>query len=312
MIGKLQAETTSKLHANRRVGVLRFKHNKQRKGLMRIDEEAKIVYVRQSWLKDMLLCPERSRLSVIQPEFKTTNDSAAIGTAVHAGIEAVLNDSCSLADAHEVSLARFSEMEAEGVRHTNVEPSTWHRHVVGLTNAWVKDIYPYVPLGGQSEVKFVAPTGSSVNGYQLWFEGTMDYVTEQGIWDWKTSARKYSSLEKQTQDVQSSIYTYAGQTLGFIKGDKNLFNFGVMVRTSEPYGQILSVSRTKAHGEFVIKQAMSAVAYGFAMTDGTGIPTNNRWLINDQHYLCSERWCPWWSVCKGASISEPDNQLEVE
>jgi hypothetical protein len=274
---------------------------------MRVDEENKRVFVRQSWLKDMLLCPERSRLSVVQPEFKTTNDSAAIGTAVHAGIEAVLNNHCSPTDAYVLSLARFAEMEAEGIRHTNVEPSTWHGHVVGLTNAWVKDIYPHVTLGGQSEVKFSVPTGSYVNDYELWFEGTMDYLHEDGIWDWKTAARKYSLNEKQSQDVQSSIYTFAGTKLGVLN-DCSSFNFGVMIRVRDAYGQIITVNRTKAHTDFVIKQAMSAVAYGFAMTNGTGIPTDNRWLINDQHYLCSERWCPWWSVCKGAHISGLDNE----
>ena len=278
---------------------------------MKIDEENKRVFVRQSWLKDMLLCPERSRLSVLQPEFKTQNDSAAIGTAVHAGIEAVLTQRCSGADAPDVSLVRFKEMEAEGIRNTNVNPESWHQHVVGLTQAWVNDIMPHVPSGGASEVKFQVPTGQYSNGYELWFEGTMDYLHQDGAWDWKTSARKYSLLEKQSQDIQSSIYTYAGNKLGVIE-EKSIFRFGVMVRTNNPYGQILSVSRSKAHGDFVIKQALSAVAYAFAMTEKTGIPTDERWLINDQHYLCSQRWCPWWSVCKGAHISEPDNQPEVE
>ena len=278
---------------------------------MRIDEETKRVLVRQSWLKDMLLCPDRSRFSVTQPGFRTTNDSAAIGTAVHSGIEAVLSNHCSPTDAYVLSLARFSELEAEGIKHTNVDPESWHRHVVGLTNAWVKDVYPLVPLGGSCEKKFEVSTGQFVNGYELWFEGTMDYLHESGIWDWKTAARKYSLLEKQSQDIQSSIYSYAGHELG-VTTEKTVFNFGVMIRVNNPYGQIVSVSRSKAHSDFVIKQAMSAVAYGFAMTNGTGIPTDERWLINDQHYLCSERWCPWWSLCKGAHISETDNQPEVE
>ena len=275
---------------------------------MIVDEANKRVLVRQSWLKDMLLCPERSRLSVTQPEFKATNDSAAIGTAVHAGIESLLNDTCSVLDAPDVSLIRFKEMEAEGIRHTNVNPESWHGHVVNLTKAFISDILPVVPRGGQTEVKFEVPTGESVNGYELWFEGTMDYLHKNSIWDWKTAARKYSLLEKQSQDVQSSVYSYAGYKLG-VTTEKTAFNFGVMIRVSNSYGQIVSVSRTKAHYDFVIKQAMSAVAYGFAMTNNTGVPTDERWLINDQHYLCSERWCPWWSVCKGAHISEPDNQL---
>ena len=274
---------------------------------MRIDTVTNRVFVRQSWLKDMLLCPERARLAVNKPEFKTQNDSAAIGTAVHAGIEAVLSQRVSVADAPDVSLIKFKELESAGINHTNVNPDSWHDHVLGLTQAWVKDIFPKVPLGGGCEVPFSVPTGAFVNGMELWFEGTMDYLHEWGIWDWKTSARKYSALEKQSQDIQSSIYSYAGHKLGITK-EKSVFNFGVMIRVNNAYGQIVSVSRSKAHGDFVVNQALSAVAYGFAMTGNTGIPTDERWLINDQHYLCSQRWCPWWSVCKGAHISEPDNE----
>jgi hypothetical protein len=276
---------------------------------MRIDTENNRIYVRQSWLKDMLLCPERARLGSMKPEFKTQNDSAAIGTAVHAGIEAVLSQNVSTADAPDVSLIKFKELEAVGVNHTNVNPDSWHGHVLALTQAWVKDVYPQVPLGGSSEVPFAVPTGQSVAGYELWFEGTMDYLHENGIWDWKTAARKYSILEKQTQDIQASIYNYAGFKLG-ITSENSVFNFGVMVRVSNAYGQIVSINRTKSHSDFVIQQAMTACAMVLAMTDNTGIPTGNRWLINDQHYLCSQRWCSWWSICKGAHISEPDNTGE--
>lgn len=274
---------------------------------MRIEKETNRVFVRQSWLKDMLLCPERARLGVVQPEFKTQNDSAAIGTAVHAGIEAVLGGHATTSDAPYISLTKFKELESAGINHTNVNPDSWHSHVIGLTEAWVKDIFPKVPLGGQSEVPFAVPTGASVKGMELWFEGTMDYLHEQGIWDWKTAARKYSESEKQSQDIQSSIYTFAGHKLGVVK-TSSVFNFGVMIRVNNAYGQIVSVNRTKAHGDFVVKQAQSAVSYAYTMLQGKELPTDERWLINDQHYLCSQRWCPWWSVCKGAHISVLDNE----
>lgn len=273
---------------------------------MRIDRETNRVFVRQSWLKDMLLCPERARLAVVQPEFRTQNDSAAIGTAVHAGIEAVLSGRCSVSDAPEHSLFKFRELERAGINHTNVNPDSWHGHVVGLTAAWAKDICPRVPIGGSCEVPFAVPTGAIVNGMEMWFEGTMDYLHPDGIWDWKTAARKYSILEKQSQDIQSSIYSFAGHALGVVP-EKSIFSFGVMIRVNNHYGQIVSINRSKAHGDFVVKQAMSAVATACAMMKGEDSPTEDRWLINDQHYLCSQRWCSWWSVCKGAHISEPDN-----
>ena len=49
------------------------------------------IYVRQSWLGDALMCPERARLGSLHPELRRENDSAMMGTAVHVGIEAVLN-----------------------------------------------------------------------------------------------------------------------------------------------------------------------------------------------------------------------------
>ena len=277
---------------------------------MKIDQENKRVLVRQSWLRDMLLCPERARFSQVKPEFKTINDSAAIGTAVHAGIEAVLSQNVSVSDAPQISLAKFRQLESEspGINHTNINPDTWHGHVVALTAAWAKDIYPKIPLGGACETPFEVFTGQSINGYELWFEGTMDYLHPNGIWDWKTAARKYSVYEKQSQDIQASIYCFAGNKMGVVK-EQSMFNFGVIIRVEKAYGQIISINRSKAHSDFVIQQALSAVAYGFAMTDNTGVPTDNRWLINDQHYLCSQRWCSWWSICKGAHISEPDNEI---
>ncbi len=276
---------------------------------MRVDEITNRIFVRQSWLKDMMLCPERARLNVAKPEFKTQNDSAAIGTAVHAGIQAILDGDVGTSDAPYVSLTKFKELETAGIKHTNVNPDHWHHHVMDLTEAWVKDIFPSVPTGGKTEVPFSVPTGTIVEGRELWFEGTMDYLHESGVWDWKTAARKYSILEKQQQDIQSSIYTFAAQKLG-MEQTSNTFKFGIMIRVSKSYGQIVSVNRTKGHGEFVIKQAASAVANVLAITKNTGIPTDERWLINDQHYLCSQRWCPWWSVCKGAHISESDNKAE--
>ena len=35
---------------------------------MRFDKESKIVYVRQSWLNDLIICPERARLKLVRPD----------------------------------------------------------------------------------------------------------------------------------------------------------------------------------------------------------------------------------------------------
>ena len=62
---------------------------------MRTDELNKVVYVRQSWLGDMAICPERARLGMVRLEFRSGSDATIIGTAIHTGIESVLNGTSS-------------------------------------------------------------------------------------------------------------------------------------------------------------------------------------------------------------------------
>jgi hypothetical protein len=261
------------------------------------------VFVRQSWLKDMMLCPHRALLAQRAPEFAKTNDSAAVGIAVHAGIEQFLNGGSADAAAQAAN-AKMRELIDAGLRTTNLDPADLTHYVSGLFAAWVKDIRPHVPADGTCEYHFQVPTGRTVCGFEMWFEGTMDYVAPAGLWDWKTSSRKYSPAEKQAQDIQASLYWFAATQLGLVHPEVP-FNFGVMIRTASPYGQVVGVRRTAAHANFVIAQAVSAVTYALAVAG------HDKWLMNDQHHLCSERWCPWWSICKGAHISEPDNASEA-
>jgi hypothetical protein len=276
---------------------------------MRIDEETKRVYVRQSWLGDSMLCQERGRRMMVSPEFRTTNDSAAMGTAVHAGIEAVMRGVIDPKDAHHVSVKKLDQLRDEGIKVTNTDPSTWEDLVRSMTNAWVSGIYPEVPLGGVSERKFEYNSGAVVGGYELWFEGTMDYSHESGLWDWKTAARKYSLLEKQTQSIQASVYAGHALSEGRVDEDGTVsFTFGVMIRTMKGDSQLVRIKRNSAHVMWVTEQAKTLVGSALALRSQDG-SWNRSWLKNDQHFLCSDRWCPWWSVCKGVFIQDTDNQL---
>jgi hypothetical protein len=223
----------------------------------------------------------------------------------------VLTNKIDARDAHHVSVAKLNHIkETENVKVTNTDPSSWEDLVRSMTNAWVSSVLPEVPLGGKSEHKFEYCSNTIVSGYELWFEGTMDYMHETGLWDWKTAARKYSLLEKQTQSIQASIY--AGYALS--TGDVSLdaegnvgFTFGVMIRNMKGESQIVRIKRSSAHVMWVTEQAATLVRSALAMREDNGF--NKPWLKNDQHFLCSARWCPWWSVCKGVFIQDKDNQL---
>lgn len=283
---------------------------------MRIDGNR--IYVRQSWLGDALMCPERARLSALHPETRKENDSAMMGTACHTGIEAVLRGEIIPSDIAEYSVNAFRKAEtqlliqAKRINITNTDPAKWNSHIASMADAWVRDIMPSVPEGGETEFKFETKVGAIANDlfeYELWYEGTMDYFHRAGIWDWKTAARKYYEAEKQTQNIQSSIYTEAAFQMDLIDYPVD-FNFGVMIRNASSTGQIVRIKRRFEHGQWIINQTKAIVTS--ILTMQKYLPSE-RWLVNDQHFLCSDRWCPVWSMCKGSYLkSETTNAEEAQ
>jgi hypothetical protein len=86
------------------------------------------------------------------------------------------------------------------------------------------------------------------------------------------------------------------------------FTFGVMIRNMKGESQLVRIKRNSAHVMWVTEQAKTLVRSALALRDDDG-GFHSSWLKNDQHFLCSDRWCPWWSVCKGVFIQDTDNRL---
>ena len=114
-----------------------------------------------------------------------------------------LENGSDYVDALKIKVSSLQELLEAGkaINITNTNPSHWNTHIRSMCDAWLRDIYPTVPLGGTSEFKFSTQVGM-LDDYELHFEGTMDYFHQESIWDWKTAARKYYQAEKQTQNIQ--------------------------------------------------------------------------------------------------------------
>lgn len=272
---------------------------------MKFDRENNRLYVRQSWLGSFLMCPQRSRYELTMPSMRRGSDATAIGTGVHSAIEGYLNSTVdSLADMQE--LARFEvtkELEDENIKRTEISQDMDNVFlcVDAMVDGWWNTIRHYVPKGGLIEHKFQAPLNATSNGIELWLEGTMDYVSPDGtIWDWKTASRSYSMKEKQKQSHQATCYITAARTLGLVDNgpEPTIFRFGVMVRQSTPKVQIVTVDRGPEQVEWLRRQVASVA------TMATMIPTTLDWAMNDQHNLCSPKWCEFWSICKGVHWNE--------
>jgi hypothetical protein len=152
---------------------------------MRIDRVNQKIYIRQSWLGDMTICPERARLGQVRPEFRTGSDATIIGTSLHAGIESVLDGrSSDIAGMLEVVNNEYESLETTNYKKTNIDPDKIPAYLESMSLAFYEGILPHVEQGGEVERKFSSSLGFTINGYAVYVEGTMDYLTPSGvIWD---------------------------------------------------------------------------------------------------------------------------------
>ena len=274
---------------------------------MKIDNLTKRVYVRQSWLGDMLMCPERARLATVHPHMRKNSDATIIGTALHYGIETILNSDTdiSLEKLVATSVEEYQRLALEPYTETGIDKDKIIPYIQSMSEAWYTKIMPEIEFGGKTEHRFVLPIGVIIGGYDVHIEGTMDYISPSGvIWDWKTAGRAYSAEEKQRNAVQASMYAMAGLIEKLCPNENFVqFNYGIMIRQEKPKAQIVSIHRNQEHIVWLRNQIITTLQMGVTLG------TENKWILNDQGFLCSPKWCNFWSMCKGATVSDASMRL---
>jgi hypothetical protein len=278
---------------------------------MRIDKIDGKIFVRQSWLNDMVICPERARYGVLRPDFRIGSDATIMGTAVHTGIEHVLRGEADFDAMVGIVADEYGELAKQPHKQTNINQELIPDYLQSMCKSFYDSVLPQVKLGGLIEHRFNAPLGCMVDGYAVWVEGTMDYVDPDGIiWDWKTSSRAYNIKDKQKSSIQASVYSVAAVQTGLAEGYPVDFRYGVMVRHQTPKAQVVSLVRNHAHTLWLQQFTKGAI------NTAVNVGYDNNWFMNDTSALCSEQWCSFWSICKGAFVKESDNafpqQVNVE
>jgi hypothetical protein len=275
---------------------------------MLVDEEGAI-WFRQSWLDTAMRCNERGRLSMVKPEYdQATNDSALLGTAAHAAIANVLNGDTDPADiGADASVHAYTLCENEQVHWTKwALPSQLAAHAARCAEAWARELMPYVPPGGIVEHEFAVPLFES-RGRTVGIKGQIDYADPTGcLWDWKTATKRYWQREKQRSAVQPSVYAVAAMH-GGLPEDYGYrypirFRYGVMIRgETSASAQLVDVMRTENHEAWLLDHLRTYID----LADGLGVA--RPWPRSEESFLCSEVWCPWWSICKGARLTPAEN-----
>lgn len=266
------------------------------------------VWFRQSWLDTALRCGERGRQAIVRPDWdEITSDAALIGTATHTAIEGYLNGNVDATAIGATAASAAIALTAEPVKWTKWStPKELADHAARCAEGWLTGIAPEVTPGGATEVSFKVPLFNRADGRLVGIQGTIDYIDPNGdMWDWKTSSGPYKPRDKQRTAVQPTVYAVA-----LIKGGLSSvvveypvrFRFGIAIRgEKQAKPQIVEVQRTKAHEGWLFDHLNTFVT----MAERLGL--DESWPRDDDHFLCSEKWCPWWSVCKGARLSTADD-----
>ena len=262
---------------------------------MKIEVEDGItkVYFRQSWVNNFLLCNDRARLDV---ETEETNEAAALGTAHHSGIEACLaGEATTPTQVAEASIATLIDLE-QHFKYDDLDRDkcvAYLRHWAGMLRTQPEFVNLYANPDRLIEQTFTIHV-DTIGDVEMYWTGTADAVDQpKYIVDWKTASRKYQRWEKQRWAVQPTMYAEAGRQLGWVDGENVDFRFVVFHRSlSTPAPETIRVTRGPGHTAWLTRMLWRA--YDLRQVD--------EWPLNDQHALCSEKWCPVWGQCKGAHI----------
>lgn len=280
-----------------------------------IDCDGRAVHTfRQSTIKELDTCPERGRASLVGLMPKVLKDATCMGTAVHAGIEAAtvaltMGHPMTPDDINNVAQAEFDGLvHAPGFVWVKYGEVAAHERIERACERFYDDIYAQLdPILVEHEFGPLVIHEDDHRVIQV--KGTIDLLDgTYGPVDYKTTgdARAYKrgrggeAWKLDRWAIQPTIYLYALWDGGYLS-DVGPWEFMYLAFDfGSPEVELHSPVVRRQLADFVWA-ADKLVSY--AMLIEAGVPV---WPKQDNHALCSEKWCDWWSQCKGVSYADAE------
>lgn len=219
---------------------------------------------------------------------------AAIGTSIHAGVEAMWKDAMAtgkkdtnLSKLTDAAMGAWKEETHDGVQFDDGENErTAAIEIINGVEAFVEDIAPFSQIPKAVEefykVDIQHPLVTELGG-------TVDYITSDTIADVKTSKRKPSTPNYTTQQ---SIYKYLAQANG-VDVKHNLIQ-GVVLKKSGAEGMVLQMETNVEQAKGLVNGMLDTL--DLIVKDVAPIDTILRG--NPKYYLCSPKYCALYNNCK--------------
>jgi len=254
------------------------------------------IILRPSSLDGGAQCPSQWYRVFILGGTSIPNSRAAIGTAIHAGVEEMWKDSIkaktkisskgSMADA---AMEAFTEEEQKGLVYDASESqgSCAKEIIVGL-DTYVEDIVPWVVIPTHVEKRYTV----KITGHPIveGISGTLDYVEERLglISDVKTSKRKPQVANSSTQQ---SIYRFVVEENGIKVNNSSI---QAVVLKAKPEGHVMDAQINIPKAKAIVNTLLDTLE----VLNKDIIDPNILFRGNPKYWLCSPKYCAFYNDCR--------------
>lgn len=251
-------------------------------------------------------CPEQARLDMVGELPRRDTDATATGTAFHWYAELRLTGSGPI-ESHQQAQQWLIDRTCEpGFEWVQVQTGkTLLNHLDTCIAVFEAEVFPQV-TPKYVEKSFTANIGfygdERVEGVELHIKGTPDMIDHDlEIWDWKTGTREREKWEDERWSIQASAYAWLlhNHLSPKKRRDEYTFRYAVLLKTSGNF-QTFTVTRDQRHFDWLRAQCVSAAK--MIIENPTG-----PWLLVDQSWKCSPKWCGAWTQCKGKFLDIPSS-----
>jgi hypothetical protein len=243
--------------------------------------------LRPSSIDGFFTCPRQWAGYYIGGEKSMPGARAAIGTAIHAGVEEMWKEAIAVkAKAPNLTMMKDAAVDEfilldqnDDLNYDSGENlNSAQGEIRGGIEAFVEDIVPFTDIPMAVEERYtIALNHIMVED----ISGTVDYIKEDTIADVKTSKRKPVPANYKTQQ---SIYKMLAQANG-IDVKYNLIQ-GVVLKT-QPQGHIMEMESDIPQAKFLVNSILDTLeVYHKDIIDPEIL-----FRPNTKHYLCTPKYC---------------------
>lgn len=258
-----------------------------------IDITQRDICIRPSSVDSFQACPYQWAKVFLEGHKSKPGARAAIGTAIHRGIEVMWNESIgkktkqvNLTEMSDASVEAFDE-QAQGedlFYDVGEDADTAKQTVVSGLAAYIDNCVPFLDIPEAVEKRFdVKITGHAVVGS---VGGTVDYIGKGVIDDVKTSKRKPVPASYTTQQ---SLYRYLAEANGVPVVQNRIQG---VVLTKQPKALILDMETDVPKAKYLVNTILDTITE--AMKDL--VPIELLFRCNTKHYLCSPKYCSFYGT----------------